>query len=193
MSQKFFLHSVVFAAVFVSALLFAQPENVILGLIGGEPANSEVAQVDTVSYTRSDTSYSVVYLTSSICRWCLDKNHINDIESMLPLLKQNSNINKIRTEVIAVGIDVDTNRAINHINGIGKFDEISVGRNWYNTALDIYVWNSISVEPVVPQIVVLRVVHEDRNDRIERKREVVLQLQGGQQIADWVDEGALFG
>jgi len=66
MSQKFFLHSVVFAAVFVSALLFAQPENVILGLIGGEPANSEVAQVDTVSYTRSDTSYSVVYLTSSI-------------------------------------------------------------------------------------------------------------------------------
>ena len=76
-----------------------------------------------------------------------------------------------------------------YLEDYGPFDEISAGRNWYNTTVAEVIWSTPGIRPTVPQILVL----ERRVRRTEQgfdiiRTEVAWQAAGVGEIKEAADE-----
>src|SRR5690606_33057748 len=68
----------------------------------------------------------------------------------------------IQVTLIGVALDWDINAGLRFLQSAGRFDEISVGRNWLNSHAVSHIWRDLPGPPVIPQIVVV-----DRTVRVD--------------------------
>lgn len=86
--------------------------------------------------------------------------------------------------------DLDIDSGLEHLRQFGRFDEIAVGRGWFNQGLLRYVFDDLPGEAGTPQILVLdRVAVRDADSRTIESERVLVRKVGLQEIDDWVSRG----
>ena len=93
---------------------------------------------------------------------------------------------------VAIGVTTDwiPDSGYAYLQRLSRFDEINVGRNWFNLGLVTYVWADSAGKPVEPQVVLLE-RHVTIAPRVAVSRGRVLRrIRGADSIVAWVREGA---
>jgi hypothetical protein len=92
--------------------------------------------------------------------------------------------------VVGVANDWDQAVATNFLSDVGPFDQVAIGGNWTNVAIERFVWADSTGNPAMPQILVIeRTVKAGTRITISEPR-VLRRLVGGDQIPEWVGKGA---
>lgn len=91
---------------------------------------------------------------------------------------------------VGVATDGDVRIASEWLRSIGKFEEVDVGRSWYNLGATAYIWSDTVSLAAIPQIVLVqRTIHEDVPGRIRYSDVVVLRRAlGSKEIAAWAND-----
>jgi len=98
---------------------------------------------------------------------------------------------------VAIGLALDWNAetGFRYLRKFGRFDEILVGRNWFGTGAEKFIWEEFPGEPATPQLILLyRVLPGSKSGdsapsgRFESER-VLLRLSGIVKIDGWVRRG----
>ncbi len=89
---------------------------------------------------------------------------------------------------IGLALDYDTSEGLELLSGIGKWDEISVGRSWYGSGAQHLIWET-DIEPFFPQLVVARRSIRVETEHVAFSELAVLQRFGSPaQAAAWLKE-----
>jgi hypothetical protein len=103
----------------------------------------------------------------------------------------------ISVAIVGVIADWSTRDGIAYLQDIGDFDEISVGRNWFNNTVVQRVWMSEGASPSVPQVILLEHTVNDGSDGSNRVsvtgERVLRRIVGGDAIQAWAAAGAPIG
>lgn len=131
----------------------------------------------------------VIYVGSSYCGPCQRQ----DFKLALGVMRHRLSIEARSTGAnfwsLGISVDDKTDKGCEFLSQAGQFDEISVGRLWYNTAVMRYILLDEYSMPGVPQIVVLEreVSKEGVTMKIESEK-ILLRLTGTNEIIDWVNK-----
>src|SRR5690242_2199636 len=81
-------------------------------------------------------------------------------------------------------------KAISFVEPLGAFDQLILGGNWTNLAIERYVWRDPEGMPAMPQILIVErtVTTGSRVSFSEPK--VLRRVMGGKEIPAWVELGA---
>jgi hypothetical protein len=86
---------------------------------------------------------------------------------------------------IGISDDWSVARGLALLERFGPFDEVVVGRNWFNLGIDKYI-SDLHALPGVPQLVITtQYVNADTLPFIKGHLEVPLRLLGHESIANW--------
>ncbi len=92
-----------------------------------------------------------------------------------------------------VSLEPTVDGGLEHLAMFGRFDEVSVGGNWTNSAVVHYLGGNIGANPKtgIPQVVLLEreVTQDDTRITISPERELA-RFTGTAQISGWVSKGA---
>jgi hypothetical protein len=93
---------------------------------------------------------------------------------------------------VAVGVATDwmPDSGFAYLRRLSAFDEVIVGRNWYNTAISHHVWRTSGGRPVEPQVILLqrRVVPGEERVAITPDQ-VLRRIFGADSLLSWVAQG----
>jgi hypothetical protein len=94
------------------------------------------------------------------------------------------------TQIIAVANDWIHADAIKFLDDVQPFDQVVIGGNWTNLAIERFMWRDSTARPAMPQVMVFeRTVRP--GDRITFSEPTLLRrLVGSKEIPDWVRAGA---
>ncbi|HEX8450635.1 MAG TPA: hypothetical protein VF647_00995 [Longimicrobium sp.] len=98
---------------------------------------------------------------------------------------------KLHLSITGVSTDWEPRVAVSYFEEFGEFDELVVGRNWFNSAITQHVWQTEGARSVIPQIILLErtVTQGERGLRITGER-VIGRFWGGDEIMAWAARGA---
>jgi hypothetical protein len=92
--------------------------------------------------------------------------------------------------IMGVSTDWETRVGIAYLQDLGEFDEMSVGRNWFNGQVMHWVWTQPDGVPVVPQVILVEhTISGTRRVEVSPDR-ILARFVGGDQIQEWVARGA---
>jgi hypothetical protein len=95
-------------------------------------------------------------------------------------------------QFVAVGVatDWDTDSGYAYLKSLTRFDEVIVGRNWFNLGASRYVWGDSAARPIEPQVILLErtITMGDSGVAIGPTR-VLARYQGADKIIEWVKRG----
>ncbi|HRR07483.1 MAG TPA: hypothetical protein PLO56_02225 [Rhodothermales bacterium] len=75
---------------------------------------------------------------------------------------------------IGIGVNFNVDQGINFFNKFGKFDELMVGRKWFNIGVLKYIWKYFPGQAVTPQVIVMERLITDANSySIETEKELL--------------------
>lgn len=158
-------------------------------------AQAYVPGVEREDYdTREGTDLVMAYFGSSTCGWCVRPEGKKAVEAAkLALLERATREGKT---FVALGAALDHSVAdgLGFLSVSGAFDEIAVGRNWFNSASLAHLWRPEGLEDRIvaePTIVVF--------ERDMTMGDVITagapryraQMSGTAAITAWLDAGAL--
>lgn len=92
--------------------------------------------------------------------------------------------------VVGVANDWDQPLAAAFLAPVGPFDQVVLGGNWTNIAIEHFVWRDPKGNPAMPQILIVeRTVNTGDRMTFSEPR-VLRRLVGGDSIPAWVAKGA---
>jgi hypothetical protein len=92
--------------------------------------------------------------------------------------------------VIGVANDWDQSVAATFLAAVGPFDQVVIGGNWTNLAIERFVWRDPNGIPAMPQILIIdRTVTPGTSITFSEPR-VLRRIVGGDSIPAWVARGA---
>ena len=131
-----------------------------------------------------------VYVGAKTCGPCLQPATKSAIVHMKELLSALAAAHGYAFSAVGVSTDWSTAEGIAFLRDNGPFDQIVVGGNWTNLAVEHYIWRDSSAVPAMPQVVVLeRTVTTGRRMEFSAPR-VLHRVLGGDEIPKWVNAGA---
>lgn len=137
-----------------------------------------------------------VYIGSPACSYCLRPEVQASINSARRSLKQRSALDSLRFVTHGISVSWDPVEGFNHLVDLGGFDEISVGRNWFNEGARRYLWSDFRGAASTPQVLVLRrTVTSPLDEEIAHPYEIVdarllVRKVGSFEIQSWERLGA---
>lgn len=153
---------------------------------------------DTSLYTpdyarRSGDQLVMVYFGSASCGWSNQPSLPDAVETIKRELAARAEEQGMTFKAVGVALDWSPERGFEHLEKMGRFDEISAGYNWGNTLALRHIWSGGFAAPTTPQILVYRrifvapegegsILHYDASSE-----EIVITKSGLDAIMDWVD------
>jgi len=131
-----------------------------------------------------------VYVSDSDCAWCRSPEFRAALERMKVLLEEQARKAGMTFSVTGVAIDWEVDEGYNFLREAGEFDEVVIGRNWFNIAAIEYLWGDDGTRPAIPQVIVF-----EREVRIEPMNASfgprhVLGRYVSDALLEWIKRGA---
>jgi hypothetical protein len=143
------------------------------------------------SYENPDGSEIVaVYLTASTCGPCIGPEMPELIDSVKVQLKRQAEARGQRFRAVFVGIDWEPENSIALAMRDGSWDELVVGRNWFNLGAEHYIWGDPNTTPAMPQFVVFEQSITTDGGIEFGERLVLVRVMGPDGLAAWVENGS---
>jgi hypothetical protein len=132
-----------------------------------------------------------VFLSSSTCRANIRPGFLDAVRKMNGSLKERAAERGIRLVTIGIATDWYPDSGFAYLRGLSTFDEVVVGRNWYNMGVARYIWADSTATPLEPQVILLEreVTLLPPSGVIISDGRVVRRILGGDDITAWVEEG----
>jgi hypothetical protein len=132
----------------------------------------------------------VLYIGSTDCAPCHSPAVKSAVRAMKPLLAAQAKQQSAAFSVIGVAQDWDLKRGIAFLEPLGAFDQIAIGGNWTNLAVEQFVLRDSLAAMAMPQVIVLeRTVELGARVKVSEPR-VLRRITGGTDIPAWVAAGA---
>jgi hypothetical protein len=186
------IRQLVFAVLFVASVVLSGLWNLAKSNASPDNTNS------TVRYTpRDGREVLLVYFGSSTCSACDDPDLptiLSSIRSELEsYLERDSTIHLVN---IGVAVDHRVAEGLEHLEQVGPFDEIVVGRGWFNEAARRFMFSDYPGRAGTPSLVLFT---QDRSTADPSRGPVVLtngrvldRRNGLREIRAWLDEPLLW-
>jgi hypothetical protein len=131
-----------------------------------------------------------VYIGATTCGPCLLPEVKAAVRAMKTLVAAQAKQRNAAFSAVGVSNDWETPKAAAFFDSLGRFDQLVLGGNWTNLAIEHFVWRDPSGSPAMPQILVLeRTVTPAERIQFSEPR-VLRRVTGGDQIPAWVKDGA---
>jgi hypothetical protein len=139
------------------------------------------------------TELLFVYVGKASCAACQHRDLPRLVEAAKRLGRQRAESMSVSFSAVAIGLDLDPFASLAHLNRLGLFDELSVGRGWDNrVALDFF-HSRFGAAAATPQFLVLRRnITRDTSyapARIIVAEELLMRVVGVDRIKAWVERG----
>jgi hypothetical protein len=116
-----------------------------------------------------------IYIGSTDCGPCQLPELKNAVRAMKPLLAAQAKQRGLALTVIGAAQDWDLKRGAAFLEPLGAFDQIVIGGNWTNIAVEQFVLRDSLAEMAIPQVVLIeRTVQVSNRVTVVRPRNVVL-------------------
>jgi len=112
------------------------------------------------------------------------------------LLQKKAHKNGILFSTMGISIDWNTENGVRHLAKIGRFNEITTGRNLQSMGAYQFLWGFLSGEASTPQVlVVTRMIDAPSEEHPHQschvsKATVLTRKAGVTVISDWFDQGS---
>jgi len=133
----------------------------------------------------------VVVIGSSTCGWSTSDDFVQLYREARDSVQAYATARDIGFATLGISQDVVLDDGIEYLQGLGRLDEVAVGRSWRNTGIRRYIYGEFSGEAATPQILVAKrsVVGGSGYWGIERER-VLMRRTGLSEIRRWVQGGS---
>ena len=131
-----------------------------------------------------------IYIGSTTCGPCLSPEVKAAVKKMKVLVANQAKAQGASFAAVVAANDWEVPKAISFVEPLGAFDQLILGGNWTNLAIERYVWRDPEGVPAMPQILVVErtVTTGSRVSFSEPK--VLRRVMGGKEIPAWVELGA---
>ncbi len=153
----------------------------------------DVLQEDSTQYVPSFSSplereFVLVYFGSAACRWCDHPALPQVIDSAKVIVREHATTYGASFSAMGIAIDWDTEDGVEHLDKVGRFDDIATGRIRYGLGAHTYRY----LLEGTPQVSVLeRTVPKSDEGHYERFEEKeLIRYTSLAAIASWVRRGA---
>jgi len=131
------------------------------------------------------------YFGAQDCGACHYPAVKNAVLAMKGLVRDQAKKQGAAFSVVGVANDWEIPTAINFIASVGPFDQLVLGGNWTNLAIERFIWRDSTARAAMPQIVVIeRTVTPLRAGMTFSEPKILRRLVGGDEIPAWVAKGA---
>src|SRR5579884_580598 len=130
-----------------------------------------------------------VYIGGENCGPCHAPEVKAAVRNMKVLLATQAKHDSAAFSVIGVANDWDTKVAADFLADVQPFDQMVLGGNWTNLAIERFIWRDSTGQAAMPQVVVIErnVVRGNRITFSEPR--VLRRVVGATDIPAWVDKG----
>lgn len=135
----------------------------------------------------------LIYIGKASCAFCRDPAVPKLVKEAKRLVKAHADSLSVGFATVALGLDLDPFVSLPHLNDLGLFDELTLGRGWDNrVALELF-HTTVGAEAATPQLLVLRrQVVQDSTYAPTRKlvsEELLFRAVGLDDMHRWVGRG----
>lgn len=131
-----------------------------------------------------------IYIGSTDCGPCQWPQVKNAVRVMKSLLATQAKQRGIALTVIGAAQDWDVKRGAAFLEPLGAFDQVVIGGNWTNLAVEQFVLRDSLAEMAMPQVVLMeRTVGAGTRVTVSEPR-LLRRITGGADIPAWVAAGA---
>jgi hypothetical protein len=131
-----------------------------------------------------------IYVGAHSCGPCHSPAVKEAVKQMKSLLATQARQANAAFSVVGVANDWDQKLATAVLADVGPFDQVAIGGNWTNLAIERFVWSDSAGNPAMPQVLVIeRTVTAGRRVTFTEPR-VLRRLVGADAIPAWVAKGA---
>jgi hypothetical protein len=150
------------------------------------------ARGDTTQPATGQRELVIVFIGASHCCSGITPALRGSLDELRRTLRTEAVRRRSSFRSVGLSLDWEPDTGWTYLKGLGPFDEISVGRNWYGLSAETLIWRDGTAEPVVPQVVVYEqdVDAESRNRVVFGPRRVLRTVSGAPDIAAWARAGA---
>lgn len=131
-----------------------------------------------------------VYFSASTCVPCRQPHMPALIDSVKVQLARQAKARGQQFRAVFVGMDWDPEKSLAVAREDGLWDEIIVGRNFFNAGAEQYIWADPDTSPAMPQIIVYEQNVTMGNRVTFGLRQVLQRVTGSDELAAWVAQGS---
>lgn len=179
---------------FVILFIFSFTCAYLIGNYTKDDINSIDDTIYTPEYKFNDgDEIALIYITSAYCRFSTSPEMPELIERAKLRARDEAIDNGANFAAIGVVVDWNVKDGFNHLSKFGEFDEVMVGRNWFNTGARKFIYADTTIERgSVPQLVIVsRVndiqVNETRNIYNIKEQNIVARFRGADEIKEYAN------
>lgn len=131
------------------------------------------------------------YIGSKFCGGSQNPAVKSAVRRALVRLQQQGDSLGLSFSAVGVAVDWKPEDGWEYLRSVSPFDEVTVGRNWLNSAAVERLWRAPGGRGLTPQIViVVRNVHDDGRRLFFTPDEPVMRIEGGDTLMAWAARGA---
>ena len=127
-----------------------------------------------------------VYVGSSHCGPCKTPDFKKNLQKMLLRISNETRKSGDNFWTLGISVDADISAGYEFLKSTGRFDEISIGKSWKNSAILRYILPDEYSTPATPQIVILeRQAARDGVGKVPNEK-ILLRLSGNGELKKWL-------
>lgn len=154
------------------------------------PAGAQAAEYAPSMRLAAGRELVAVYIGATSCGPCQWPQVKNAVRAMKPLLAAQAKQRRMGFTAIGAAQDWDLKEGAVFLDPLGAFDQVVIGGNWTNLAVEQFVLRDSVAEMVMPQVVLMeRMVQLGTRITVSQPR-VLRRITGGADIPAWVAAGA---
>src|ERR1041385_3091973 len=133
-----------------------------------------------------------VYITANSCGACHFPQVKEGVKKMKLFVSGQARRAGASFQVMGVANDWEQDLAAKALAEVGPFDQVSLGGNWTNLAIERFIWRDSTGNPAMPQVLVFeRTVKREGGGITFSEPRLLHRALGAKEIPEWVDKGAL--
>jgi hypothetical protein len=162
----------------------------LFGLFVSRGAGAQAADYVPSQRLPEGRELVAIYIGSTDCGPCQWPQVKSAVRAMKSLLATQAKQRGVALTVIGAAQDWDVKRGAVFLEPLGAFDQVVIGGNWTNLAVEQFVLRDSLAEMAMPQVVLMeRTVHLAERVTVSKPR-LLRRISGGADIPAWVAAGA---
>jgi hypothetical protein len=152
-------------------------------------AQAQQREYEPSNDIRADEELVLVFVSSSTCVGARATGLHEAIRQAKLTISDRASIEGVDFRAVGVALDWPTADGVAYLSEFGKFDELTVGSNWFNLAAETMIWGDDGTDPTIPQLIVFRREIATAPTPSFGKRKVLKRVEGSDSIVEWVRAG----
>jgi len=134
-----------------------------------------------------------IYIGSPECSFCVNPAFAPVLNASRTSVKRRALSDSVAFTSHGISVGWDVEDGFEHLQSFGGFDEVSLGRNWFNLGAERYLWNEVPGTPATPQLLVIERLIVSPLEKTATGGYAVLETRllarytGVHAISSWVD------